>query len=120
MVCNIPGPIQYRFFFVLRRLSRKQSHGKRVDYYMMIIADTEANALSRAAEGPQNAVHWVREGGTFLTFTEVDDSAVDVSYDHWTSCEDERHGQMLFIQWAQYVCRWSERIVPSNLLQSGN
>ncbi|KAF1784486.1 hypothetical protein GQ600_9373 [Phytophthora cactorum] len=82
--------------------------------------DTEANALSRAAEGPQNAVHWVREGGTFLTFTEVDDSAVDVSYDHWTSCEDERHGQMLFIQWAQYVCRWSERIVPSNLLQSGN
>ncbi|KAG3094052.1 hypothetical protein PI124_g22232 [Phytophthora idaei] len=87
---------------------------------MMVIADTKANALSRAAEEPQNDVNWVREGGTFLTFTEADDTSVDVSYDHWTSCEDERHAQLLFIQWTQFICRWSVRIVPSNLLQLGS
>ncbi|ETK82945.1 hypothetical protein F441_11995 [Phytophthora nicotianae CJ01A1] len=117
MVCNVPGPKHYRFLFLLRRLSWKRRNGKRVSHYMMVIADTKANALNRAAVESQDAVNWVLEGGTFLTFTEVDDKSVDVSYDHWTSCEDERHAQLLFIQWAQFLCRWSERISPSNLLQ---
>ncbi|KAF4040285.1 hypothetical protein GN244_ATG07478 [Phytophthora infestans] len=57
MVCNVLGPVHYRFIFILRRLSRKNTNGKREDCYVMIIADTKENALSRAAEETENVVH---------------------------------------------------------------
>ncbi|KAG2978149.1 hypothetical protein PC120_g25372, partial [Phytophthora cactorum] len=44
---------------VLQEFEKDASNGKREDCYMMVIADTKANALSRAAEEPLNDVNWL-------------------------------------------------------------
>ncbi|POM67998.1 LOW QUALITY PROTEIN: Hypothetical protein PHPALM_15895 [Phytophthora palmivora] len=117
MVCNIPGPVHYRYLYFLRHLTRTMTNGKRSVSFVMTIANSEANQRSRIAEDQHNDVHWVQEGGTFMTLTEVDD-AVDLIYDHWASCQDEQHAQNLFIQWAQYVLRRTQTIIPSRFLES--
>ncbi|OWY97149.1 hypothetical protein PHMEG_00032393 [Phytophthora megakarya] len=118
VVCNIPGPVHYRFIYFHRQLNRIMINGKRSVAFIMIAANSEANQRTRLEELQHN-VNWVQEGGTYVTLTEVDDGTVDMAYDHWGSCQDEQHGQSLFIQWAQLVSRWSQTIMPK-LLKSGN
>ncbi|OWZ08789.1 hypothetical protein PHMEG_00018613 [Phytophthora megakarya] len=118
MVCNIPGPVHYRFLYFLRRLKRTMANGKRSVSFIMTVANSEANQRTRLVEGLQHNVNWVQEGGTYVTLTEIDDGTVGMTYDHWASCQDEQHGQSLFIQWAQFVSRWSQAILPSSLLES--
>ncbi|RLN54944.1 hypothetical protein BBJ29_007541 [Phytophthora kernoviae] len=55
----------------------------------------------RADEQPQQDVEWASEGGSYLEITEVNETTIDVSYDHWAGCQDELHAHHLFIQWAQ-------------------
>jgi hypothetical protein len=118
VLCNVPGPVSFRFVYLLRRFTRTLADGRRSTTYVMVVADTEANALSRAAEGPEQHVEWVQEGGTFLSVTEAGHKTVDMSYDHWTSCQNDQHAQELFLHWAQFVSRWSQIFTPANLLAS--
>ncbi|KAF4040284.1 hypothetical protein GN244_ATG07477 [Phytophthora infestans] len=118
LVCKIPGPVHLRYLYVLRQVSRTMSNGKRKMSCIMVITSTKTNERSRSADEPHHGVEWVREGGTFLTLTEVDDGSADLSYNHWASCQDEHHAQSLFIQWAQYVSRWSQELMPSRLPDS--
>ncbi|ETN03908.1 hypothetical protein PPTG_15225 [Phytophthora nicotianae INRA-310] len=117
LVCNIPGPVHLRYLYFLRRLTRTLPNGKRKVLYVMIIASSKANERTRLAEDPQDDVEWVSEGGTFLSLTEVDDGTVSFSYDHWTSCKDDHHAQSLFFQWAQFISRWSQSVMPPRLLE---
>ncbi|GMF16656.1 unnamed protein product [Phytophthora lilii] len=117
MVCNVPGRVHCRFLFQFRRLLRILPNGKRSVSFIMRDANSTANKRSRAAEDPQPNVEWLREGGTFLKLTELDDSTIDLSYDHSASCHDEPHAQQLFIGWAQFLCRWSQKTLASKLLQ---
>ncbi|RLN91251.1 hypothetical protein BBJ28_00002685 [Nothophytophthora sp. Chile5] len=85
LVRNIPGQMHLRYINMARRLLGKQADGKRTATYALVIADTEANARSRAAEPPQQGVQWVKQGGNYVKFTEVDETTIDIVTDHWAS-----------------------------------
>ncbi|KAG7382061.1 hypothetical protein PHYPSEUDO_005327 [Phytophthora pseudosyringae] len=51
MVGNIPGEVNQRYLVLARHTREKRSDGKRVDKYMLTIADSEANQRNREAEG---------------------------------------------------------------------
>ncbi|ETN08856.1 hypothetical protein PPTG_11670 [Phytophthora nicotianae INRA-310] len=119
MACNIPGPVHLRYLYFLRRLSRTMANGMRKVFFVQVVASSKENERSRAAEEPQDEVEWVQGGGTFVTLTEVDEGTVDLSYDHWASCQDDRHAQNLFFQWAQFLSRWSQQVMLSRLLEPG-
>ncbi|KAG3044447.1 hypothetical protein PC122_g24844, partial [Phytophthora cactorum] len=99
MVGNIPGEVHLRYLVLARHTREKRSDGKRVDKYILTIGDSEANLRNRQAEGEQENVRWVLEGGTYMTITEVDESTVDVVFDQWAECLSEVHGRELYIDW---------------------
>ncbi|KAG6612464.1 Phospholipase D [Phytophthora cinnamomi] len=53
MVCNIPGEVNLRYFALAQHTRALRPDGKRMDLYVMTIADSEANARNREAEGSQ-------------------------------------------------------------------
>ncbi|RLN89322.1 hypothetical protein BBJ28_00016357 [Nothophytophthora sp. Chile5] len=115
LVRNIPGKMHLRYINVARRLPGKETDGKRTFTYALVIADTEANARSRAAEPSQQGVQWVNEGGNYVKFTEVDETTIDIVTDHWASCLSEQHAQHLFIHWAQIPVHWEQMVTPDNV-----
>ncbi|ETO75152.1 hypothetical protein F444_09205 [Phytophthora nicotianae P1976] len=117
LVCNIPGPVHTRYFQFARRQLKVEANGKRSFTCSLVLADSKENASSRAAEEPQPDVKWINEGGARMKFTEVDDTTIDVHCDTWASCEDELHARHLFIRWAQFVCRWSQGMMASKLIE---
>ncbi|OWZ02874.1 hypothetical protein PHMEG_00025491 [Phytophthora megakarya] len=116
LVCNIPGDVHLRYLFLVRRHPHQLPNGKRATTYSMAIADSEANARSRLAAVEHNVV-WANEGSNLLTVTEVDEKTVDIKFEFKAACHDELHARNLFVYWTEFVCRWSERIVPPKLLQ---
>lgn len=119
MVCNIPGEIHLRYLQLVRRVSQRLQTGKRSVTYAMTIANSRANSRARAAEEPQLDVVWAHGGANVLIVTEVDGKTVDLTFEFKANARDELHARHLFIYWAQFVCRWSERIVPSRLIETG-
>ncbi|ETM46245.1 hypothetical protein L914_08835 [Phytophthora nicotianae] len=118
MVCNIPGQKHTRYFQLPRGVPGTEANGRRSISYQMVIADTEDNKLNRIAEESQHDVQWISEGGICMKFTQVDDTTIDVTSDHWAICESERHAQHYFVLWAESACQWSQKVVPRNLLGS--
>ncbi|OWY95783.1 hypothetical protein PHMEG_00034129 [Phytophthora megakarya] len=116
LVRNIPGPLNFRYVHLARRLFRKQANGEPTITYATVIADSEANTRNRAAEEPQPNVHWLQEGGTYIKLAQVDDTTIDVTYDHWSSCSDELHARHLFIQWAEYAVKMQQWVQPTRIL----
>ncbi|KAL3670321.1 hypothetical protein V7S43_004632 [Phytophthora oleae] len=76
-VCNIPGNINLR---AVTHSRDKQADEKRVDTCFVTITDFKKNALIREAEGQQQNIEWILEGACIATFTEVDDTTIDVVY----------------------------------------
>ncbi|KAI9980695.1 hypothetical protein PInf_010014 [Phytophthora infestans] len=66
MVGNIPGDVHLRYLVAARHSRERRSDGKRVDKYIMTIADSAANLRNRQAEGEQKDVQWVLQGGWHL------------------------------------------------------
>ncbi|KAF1772424.1 hypothetical protein GQ600_9003 [Phytophthora cactorum] len=118
LVRNIPGPVHTRYVNLARRLLRKQENGRPMTTYATVIAASEANVRSQGAEESGSDVQWIREGGTYIKFAEVDKTMIDVTYEHWSSCHDEVHAQHLFIRWAQYAVRLQQWVLPTRLLTS--
>ncbi|KAG2785858.1 hypothetical protein JG687_00000187 [Phytophthora cactorum] len=58
----------------------------------MMLVDSDENAWNRKAEGPQEDMQWVFEGGEACTIKEADDNSIDVMYDHWSECLSEAPG----------------------------
>ncbi|KAE9009189.1 hypothetical protein PR001_g14979 [Phytophthora rubi] len=97
MVCNIPGEVNLRYLALAQHTRGLRSDGRRMDKYMLDIVDTKANARNREAEGSQDNVQWILEGGVCTTITEADSNTVDVVYDHWAGCLSEVHGRKLSV-----------------------
>ncbi|KUF78223.1 hypothetical protein AM587_10002425 [Phytophthora nicotianae] len=116
LVHDIPGPESSRYISLAQRLPRQRYNGKRSITYVMVIADSEANARKCSTEQSHGNVQWVNEGGSYIKFTEVNPKLIDVRYDHWASCHDEIHAQHLFVRWAEFASGWSQRMAPSNLI----
>ncbi|ETL92944.1 hypothetical protein L917_08809 [Phytophthora nicotianae] len=106
------------FLMLPRGVPGTEANGRRSISYQMVIADTEDNKLNRIAEESQHDVQWISEGGICMKFTQVDDTTIDVTSDHWAICESKRHAQHYFVLWAESVCQWSQKVVPRNLLGS--
>ncbi|KAG7397087.1 hypothetical protein PHYBOEH_001301 [Phytophthora boehmeriae] len=120
MVCDIPGEVRFRYIHTARRSTWVDENGKQTVAFVTVITDSDANRRNRAAEQYQNEVHWVCEGGTIVKFTEVDDTSIEVAYDHWASCQSERHAHQLFAQWGEFSSRWSQTVMSMNPLESTN
>ncbi|POM76482.1 LOW QUALITY PROTEIN: Hypothetical protein PHPALM_6267 [Phytophthora palmivora] len=118
MVTDIRGQVNVRYLHLDVRWSKIEKNGKRGVSYIAAIADTKANASSRAAESDAN-VQWVHQSGYCIKFTEVNETTIDVAYDRCSQCESEAHAQLLFVDWAQVVCRWSQRMTSSKLIEPG-
>ncbi|GMF54319.1 unnamed protein product [Phytophthora fragariaefolia] len=120
MVCNIPGDTHLRYLQMIRRLPRRLRNGTRIITYSMAIANSPDNDRAREAEGPRPDVSWVNEGSNVLVVTEVDEKTVDLVFEYRAPTQNELHAQHFFIYWAQFVCRWSARIVLPRLIESEN
>ncbi|OWY98727.1 hypothetical protein PHMEG_00030439 [Phytophthora megakarya] len=117
LTCNVPGEVNLRYIVLARHTRETRADGKRADKYIMTIADSEANLRIREAEGPQENVQWVREGGTYMTITEVDETTIDVVFDQWASCLSEVHGRELYIDWIRFPVGMEQVVSPARLLR---
>ncbi|RLN91253.1 hypothetical protein BBJ28_00002687 [Nothophytophthora sp. Chile5] len=115
-VRSFHGRVNHRYMSLVRRSRWEQRDGKRVLTYAMVIADSKASARRRDAESSQDDVHWIYEGGNYMTLTEVDETTTDVACDHWAGCRSEQHAQNLFIRFAQVVLLWEQVVAPERLL----
>ncbi|KAG6612443.1 Phospholipase D [Phytophthora cinnamomi] len=116
MACNIPGDVNLRYLVLAQHTRERTSDGKRVDKYIMTIADSDANARNREAEGHQKRVQWVMEGGVNVIITEIDDSTIDVVFDQWAESLSEMHGRELYVDWVRFPVRLEQSISSARLL----
>eukprot|EP00644_Phytophthora_capsici_P003796 jgi/Phyca11/108803/e_gw1.15.303.1 len=115
-VHNVPGPERsLRYLFQVRRAQWKLFNGRRKLTASLVIIDSDANRRSRDA-GNSHRVQWATEGGIQVSITEVDEDSIDVTCDHWASCENTQHAEFMMIQWTQFAIWWEQLTVPSNLL----
>ncbi|POM64526.1 Hypothetical protein PHPALM_19924 [Phytophthora palmivora] len=116
MVCNIPGEVNLRYISLAQHTRNLGADGKRVDKYMITIADSEANFRNREAEGAQSNVQWIFEGGICVTIIEVDRSSIDVVFDQWADCLSEMHGREQYIDWIKFPVGLEQIVSPTNCL----
>ncbi|KAG7398818.1 hypothetical protein PHYBOEH_010450 [Phytophthora boehmeriae] len=116
MVHSIPGPKPLRYLCCVRRKQWELHDGRRKLQLSMMIIDSKANKISREAEGPQSGTEWVTEGGAYATLTEVDDTTIDVTYEHHISTKSELQAAHLLVRWCQCAVRWEGILLPSSLL----
>ncbi|KAH7485274.1 uncharacterized protein KRP23_4328 [Phytophthora ramorum] len=116
LVQDIPGPLRYRYIYLARRLPRKSRFGERSITYAMVLVDSKADARNHASYQRQRGIEWVKEGGSYVKFTEINSNTVDVRYDHWASCHDELHAQHLFVRWSQFIIGWSQTMSINRLI----
>eukprot|EP00644_Phytophthora_capsici_P009014 jgi/Phyca11/541289/estExt2_Genewise1Plus.C_PHYCAscaffold_60475 len=117
LACNIPGPIHLRYLMLAQHTREKTLDGKRMDKYVLTVADSEANRRNREAEKLQENVQWILEGSMYTTtITEVDDSTIDVVVDQWARCLSEVHGRELYIDWIRFPVNLEQAISPSRLI----
>ncbi|KAH7485269.1 uncharacterized protein KRP23_4323 [Phytophthora ramorum] len=119
IVHDIPGPLRYRYICLVRRLPGTSRFGERTITYAMVLADSKGDARNHASYQRHHDIEWVKEGGGYVRFTEINANTIDVRYDHWASCQDELHAQHLFVRWAQFNIGWSQtmstnRLIPEN------
>ncbi|OWZ15623.1 hypothetical protein PHMEG_00010698 [Phytophthora megakarya] len=86
-------------------------------YAGVLIADSEANRHIRSAEGEEDNVEWVTEGGMNTTLTEVNETSIDVEFDRWGTFHTNEHAEYTMSQWAQYATWWEQSVAPARLIQ---
>ncbi|ETN08864.1 hypothetical protein PPTG_11676 [Phytophthora nicotianae INRA-310] len=116
LVTNICGQVHFRYVHLDLRWPRENENGIREVLYVAVVGDTEANAQARES---RTDVQWARDSGYCIRFTEVNETTIDVTYDRWSQSESENQAQELFVDWAQVVCRWSQRATSFKLIESG-
>eukprot|EP00644_Phytophthora_capsici_P008986 jgi/Phyca11/101936/e_gw1.6.383.1 len=101
MVHDISGCHNVRYVFVARSAQWEIAPAKRKLGLSMMIIDSDANRLSR----------W-----SYCTLTEVNDGVIDVEYRHCAGCSSETHAGVLMAQWVQFLVRWEQIAVRTNLI----
>ncbi|KAL4158940.1 hypothetical protein PRNP1_004714 [Phytophthora ramorum] len=120
IVHDFPGQPRYRYISLVRRLPGTSRFGERTITYAMVLADSKGNAQKHASDQRHHSIEWVKEGGTYVKFTETNVNTIDVRYDHWASCHDELHAQNLFVRWAESIIRWFHIMMSTNRLMPEN
>eukprot|EP00644_Phytophthora_capsici_P013546 jgi/Phyca11/115716/e_gw1.29.331.1 len=118
MICNIPGEVHLRCIALAHFSTQVLPNGRRSMKHSIVVVDSEENARNRVAEGPQDKVQWVLEGGEVCTITEVDDKTIQVEHDQWSECISEAYGTELYVDWIRFAVRLGEFISPVKFLQS--
>lgn len=117
MVTNVPGPVHTRYLHFVQDLPGTSDRNTRMMEFITVAVDSNSNALNRIAEQPQQSVQWVHEGGYHITFTEVDDETIDISYTQWGNYVNERHAQQGFVRCCQIVCQHLQLMTQTKLLE---
>ncbi|ETP31965.1 hypothetical protein F442_19232 [Phytophthora nicotianae P10297] len=116
LVCNIPGDVHIRYIAVAQNALSVFPDGRRIVRHCAMLVDSAENARCREAEGPQEDVLWVFDGGEVCTIKEADDNSIDVVYDHWSECLSEENGRELYVDWIRYAVRLEEYVAPVRML----
>ncbi|KAK1943039.1 hypothetical protein P3T76_005676 [Phytophthora citrophthora] len=116
MIHDISGCHSVRYVFVARSAQWEIEPSKRKMGVSMIIIDSKANKLSRDSAEHDNG-QWMTRGWSYCTLTEVNDGVVDVEYRHCTGCSSETHAGVLMAQWVQFLVRWEQIAVRTNLIR---
>lgn len=104
-----------RYLNLVSRRRTQHDDGRRSITYAMVVVTSDANRRSQEAE-PHRDVYWVNEGGAYMTLSQIDDTTLEVVYDHCSGCMSEQHAQFCLIEWGHIVVRWEQLVTPSRLL----
>ncbi|KAG1713253.1 hypothetical protein DVH05_000973 [Phytophthora capsici] len=102
-----------RYICFIRRARWKLQDGRRNFEFSMAIVNSPD---IRDAEGLQENVEWVEEGGMNISMTEVDGTFMDIVCDRWASCQGKLQVDYNMVQWAQYVSWWEQTLGLESLL----
>ncbi|KAL3667845.1 hypothetical protein V7S43_007395 [Phytophthora oleae] len=107
--------VNFRYLNLVSRRRIQLEDGRRSIKYALVVVTSDANKRSREAE-PEPNVHWINEGGAYMTLTEIDSDTLEVVYDHCSGCMSEEHAQYCLVDWGHIVIRWEQLVTPSRTL----
>ncbi|EGZ18770.1 hypothetical protein PHYSODRAFT_502304 [Phytophthora sojae] len=105
-----------RYLNLVSRRRIQYPDGRRSIIYSMVVVTSAANQRSREAEPERRDVHWVNEGGAYMTLSQIDHGTLEVVYDHCSGCISEQHAQHCLVDWGHIVIRWEQLVTPSRVL----
>ncbi|KAF4032609.1 hypothetical protein GN244_ATG15541 [Phytophthora infestans] len=110
--------VHVRYLNLVSRRRIQLPDGRRSVNYAMAVVTSDANKRSREAEpeAERRRVHWVNEGGAYMTLTQIDRDTLEVVYDHCSGCMNEQHAQYCVVDWGHIVIRWEQLVTPSRTL----
>lgn len=109
--------VHFRYLNLVARDDIVDAAGQRRMRQYLLITDSSANRVARAAE-PHTNVKWALDGGAVISLVLVDDTTLEVVYDHFTHCPDTRTADYFMIEWCNIVVRWEHLVYPPNMLVS--
>ncbi|TYZ52718.1 hypothetical protein PybrP1_000191 [[Pythium] brassicae (nom. inval.)] len=109
--------VHLRYLNLMARDNDVNAAGQRRLNQYLVITDSSANRVARAAD-PHRNVKWILDGGGCVSFICVDDTTLEVVYDHFTHCPDPRMADYFMIEWCNTIVRWEQLVHPPNMLVS--
>ncbi|GMF65386.1 unnamed protein product [Phytophthora lilii] len=119
LVRSTPEPslgVNVRYLNLVSRRRVQQADGRRLISHAIVVVTSDANKRSREAEPERRDVHWVNEGGAFMSLRQIDDDTLEVVYDHCSGCMNEQHALYCLVDWGHIVIRWEQLVTPSMAL----
>ncbi|KAG7382062.1 hypothetical protein PHYPSEUDO_005328 [Phytophthora pseudosyringae] len=123
IVRNIPERslgVNVRYLNLVSRRRSQQPNGRRSIKYALVVVTSDTNKRSHDAEPEpepeRRHVHWVHEGGAYMTLSQIDNDTLEVVYDHCSGCMNEQHAQFCLVDWGHIVIRWEQLVTPSRTL----
>ncbi|KAG6612472.1 malate dehydrogenase [Phytophthora cinnamomi] len=108
--------VTIRYLNLVSRRRVQYPGGRRSITYAMVVVTSAANQRSREAEPECLDVHWINEGGAYMTLSQIDHDTLEVVYDHCSGCMSEQHAQHCLVDWGHIVIRWEQLVTPSRVL----
>ncbi|KAL4158936.1 hypothetical protein PRNP1_004710 [Phytophthora ramorum] len=108
--------VHIRYLNLVSRRRAQRADGRRSVTHALVVVTSDANERSREAEPEGQGVHWVNEGGAYMTLSQIDDDTLEVVYDHCSACMSEQHAQYCLVDWGHIVIRWEQLVTPSKVL----
>jgi len=108
--------VNVRYLNLVSRRRAQHADGRRSISYAMVVVTSEANKRSHEAEPECRDVHWVNDGGAYMTLSQIDEDLLEVVYDHCSGCMDEQHARRCLVDWGHIVIRWEQLVTPAKML----
>ncbi|GMF40255.1 unnamed protein product [Phytophthora fragariaefolia] len=108
--------VMIRYLNLVNRRRVQYPDGRRSIIHAMVVVTSAANQRNQEAEPERRDVHWVNEGGAYMTLSQVDRDTLEVVYDHCSGCMSESHAHYCLVDWGHVVIRWEQLVTPSMVL----